>query len=162
MRHRHIDRAAGFGGGGLEGAAQHQRQALRGARFPGDFGELAADIFLVETGTRAKAYFVAPLLVIVQAGGDHERAAVAAGIVELASHLRSAGDHVHIHEGGFAAHAMIAIGHCDHDAFVESHDQLDAGIVDDGVKESDFEGAGIGEQVLRACGFRLRYDECAA
>jgi len=76
--------------------------------------------------------------------------------------LGSSGDHVHVHEPRLAAHFVITVGHGDHDALVQPHNQLNAGVVDHGVEKSHFERAGIGEQIFRARRLCLRHNQFAA
>ena len=67
-----------------------------------------------------------------------------------------------VDERRLAADAVVAIGHGEHDAFVQPHDQLQAGRIDEGVEEAGLIGAGIGEQVLDAGGLGLGHGEFAA
>src|SRR5262249_39817548 len=131
-----VDRAAGRGGGNLEGSPQHDGDALRVMTLPGKLGELSVDVLLVEAGARAKNAVVIVDLVVQQPGGDHEGRVVAAGVVHLPGGLGRAGDDVQVDEGRLARHLVVPVRHGDHDTLVQAHDRHDVLVERQGVEEA--------------------------
>ena len=141
-----VGRTAGRRRRHLVGAAQHHRDRAGVTGLPGHLRELPVHVLLVEAGPGPQQQVVVLHLVVEQAGGHDQGGAVPARVVELAGGLGGAGDHVDVDEGRFTGGLVVAVGHRDNDALVQSHDELHAGPVQECVEETDFERAGVREQ----------------
>ncbi len=66
---------------------------------------------------------------------------------------------MNVDEPGLPADFVVAIGHGDDDALVQALDELDLRMVHNGVKEADFKGTWIGEEILDPGGAGLGDEE---
>ena len=161
VRNGQIDGPPGSGGGDLEGPPEHGGDAGRVMAFPGDLGELAVHLLLVESGPGTQEDLVVPPFVVQKPSRDHDGRPVPAGVVHLPGGLGRSGDDVHVHEGRITGDLVVPVGHGDDDAFVQTHDELH-GLIQEGVEEADLEGPRVGEHVLHPRGLHLLHQEFAA